>query len=187
MELKIQGLGSSEETPPLLDKAYGVDKYKKVKGRTLLNKLKMGSFNCCDYIVPEEERVLLIEDSNLHKEADDKIEEVIKGLSQREAERIEGLWTKKIQEKIHQDQALKVYGSLFLLGRLISQCEKAKQLMDGKPVHFWLIANDASCSDIRALQNIKISLEGRVGSLVPVEVFSLSAAKKEFKSVNPII
>lgn len=169
LEVRIFKLGEDDKYCCLLDKAYGVDK--RVggdKNHTLHNKLGMGSSPCCDYIVAEDSRVILVEDSNLKIKKD------------------EG-WPMKDMEK---EQVSKARSSLVILNCLIHECRKAKELMENKPVYFWLVINDICVEDagsvifVDAIQKALINL---LKPFVSVKVLSLARAKTEFKLVNPIM
>ena len=169
MPLRVERLPPEKECC-LLDKAYGVDKSQPGESpkHTLRNKLKMGNSHCCDYIVPEDSRVILVEDSNL------KIKKQ-SGYS---------------MEDIKEEQSKKANSSLILLNCLIQKCKKAKDLMEDKQVSFWLIINDLSIKDTEApifIDSIKGSLVDLLGPKIPVEVLPLRQAKTKFESVKPIM
>ena len=160
--------------------AYKVDE---PKGKALRDKFQMGGFHCCDYIVPERHRVLLIENSSLLASKEKlELDEKWRSL---EDEKIKGIIA---EERIREEQVLKAYASLFLLCSLTSQCEKAKRVMGRKKLHFWLIVTDVNPREPMAvlLQNIKVRLEGTLSPLVKVKVFPIWEADRIFKKVDPI-
>ena len=169
MPLRIERLPSERECC-LLDKAYGVDKSQPGESRnhTLRNKLKMGSSYCCDYIVPEDSRVILVEDSNLKIKKEN-------GCS---------------MQDIEEEQSKKASSSLILLNCLIQKCKKAKDLMEDKEVSFWLIINDLCIKDAGAaifIDAIKRPLVDLLEPKILVEVLPLKQAKTKFESVKPIM
>ena len=144
----------------------------------------MDNWYCCDYIVPKENKVLLLEDSNL-KEKKKQLE--YEWLCFREfmgEEEIRNLFSKKLQEKvlkiIKNEQLLKAYASLLLLCRLISQNVEAEELMKNKEIWFIVIINDISDNqerEFRAFQNLGSRIRNSLNTFAKVRVFPLKEAK----------
>jgi len=127
----------------------------------------MSNFHCCDYIFSNQNHVLIIEDSNLMKTKRD--------------------WKGKyrnsdISEMLIWEQKLKAYGSLALFYRLLLHCDHAKELMNGKELNFWLIANDAKKRNSTALDNLGKKLSENLSPIfTKVVVISLDDAIEELR------
>jgi len=95
---------------------------------------KLGACHCCDYFMPVNGRVVLIEETRLaetvetirtefsYLDDDGKIDEIV-------------------NDKIKDEQRLKTYGAMLVLSRLSVDCANAKQLVHGKRFEFWLVAS----------------------------------------------
>ncbi len=102
----------------------------------------MDTFHCCDYIfVPDDNEVLLIEDSNLKSKRDDLEKKTISSVINLES-------VPQLSDRLIRDeQLLKAYASLLLLCRLFAQDETATKKMQGKNIRFLFIINDADPTD----------------------------------------
>ena len=102
----------------------------------------MDTFHCCDYIfVPDDNEVLLIEDSNLKSKRDDLEKKTVSSVGNRES------GPQLSDRLIRDEQLLKAYASLLLLCRLFAQDETATKKMQGKNIRFLFIINDADPTD----------------------------------------
>ncbi len=184
IEIKVVGREQTLQFP--VEAAYAVDKPVDdcKEGPVLRKELKMDNCHCCDYIVPKENKVLLLEDSNL-KEKKKQLE--YEWLCFREfmgEEEIRNLFSKKLQEKIlkiiKNEQLLKAYASLLLLCRLISQNIEAEELMKNKKIWFVVIINDISDNperELRAFQNLGSRIRSSLSTFAKVQVLPLKEAR----------
>ncbi|MDD9820965.1 MAG: hypothetical protein OXR07_08835 [Nitrospira sp.] len=125
-------------------KAYVVDQPPQSGkcGHSLKHELRMDTFHCCDYIfVPDDNEVLLIEDSNLKSKRDDLEKKTVSSVGNRES------GPQLSDRLIRDEQLLKAYASLLLLCRLFAQDETATKKMQGKNIRFLFIINDADPTD----------------------------------------
>ncbi len=89
-------------------------------------------------------------------------------------------FSRKIREKIRDEQRLKAYAGLLLLCRLISKDADAKKLIGDKEIHFWVIVTDGVASDFRVFDGIGSSLIGCLKPLVSgVEFLPLKEAEQK--------
>ena len=160
--------------------AYAVDKPCGEEGIRLKDQFEMGSFHSCDYILAEEskDKVLLIEDSNLRKAKEDLENQCFRFIPDDDHTRES--FSRKIREKIRDEQRLKAYASLLLLCRLVSKDADAKKLIGDKEIHFWVIVTDGIASDFRVFDEIGSNLIGCLKPLVSgVEFLPLKEAEQK--------
>lgn len=160
--------------------AYAVDKPCGKEGIRLKDQFKMGSFHSCDYILAEEnkDKVLLIEDSNLERVKRNLEEECLCFMLNKDQDRKN--LSRKVREKIRDEQRLKAYASLLLLCRLTSKDTDAKKLIGDKEIHFWVIVTDGVASDFRVFDEIRSNLMGCLKPLVSgVEFLPLKEAEQK--------
>ena len=161
-------------------RAYAVDKPCGRDGIKLKDQFEMGNFHSCDYILAKESRdkVLLIEDSNLKEKKGDLEKECLRFMPDDDQTR--KILSRKIMNKIRDEQRLKAYASLLLLCRLISIDADAKKLIGNKKIHFWVIVTDGVASDFQAFTNIGSKLEGCLSPLISdVAVLPLKEAERK--------
>lgn len=128
---------------------------------SLKHELRMDNFHCCDYIfVPDDNAVLLIEDSNFTS-AKERLE--TKDLASVSDPRSKAKLSRKL---IMDEQRLKAYASLLLLCRLLERDKTAAAKMRGKKVHFWFIINDAGSSNLQSFNYLKHEIAPTLRSLV---------------------
>ncbi len=158
--------------------AYRVDKPAREDGPILRDKLEMGSFRCCDYIVVKENIVLLIEDTNLIQKRNDLERKCLCFIQEKEDK--ENFSVKIIKD----ENLLKAYGSLLLLCHLKSQSAEAKKLMRDKKIHFWLVVNDGSSQDSRVFDNLRDTMQNSLRKLVAdVAVYPLEKLEQELNNL----
>ncbi len=177
----IRSANGIRDTFPV--KAYVVDRPPSPgKGsKSLKNKLRMDNFHCCDYIfVPDNNSVLLIEDSNLKRKKEDLEENDLSSVKDTKSK------ARLSKEWIKNEQLLKAYASLLLLCRLLAQNTIATPKMQGKNIHFWVIINDSGPSDVEIFDYLKKAIASRLRSLVSeVVVLHKDGAKKELSKYDP--
>ena len=186
-QIEIEVVGREQPLRFPVEAAYAVDKPADdcKKGPVLRNELKMASCHCCDYIIPKENGILLLEDSNLKEKKRDLEHEWLCFREFLGEEEIRNLFSKKLQEKIlkiiKNEQLLKAYASLLLLCRLISQNVEAEELMKNKKIWFVVIINDISDNqerEYRAFQNLGSRIRSSLSTFAKVRVFPLKEARK---------
>ncbi len=162
--LEVQRLNGDMQKLSVL--AYAVDKPCGKDGIKLKDQFEMGNFHSCDYILAKESgnKILLIEDSNLKEKKESLEKECLRFMLDNEQARKN--LSRKIMDKIRDEQRLKAYASLLLLCRLISVDADAKKLIGNKEIHFWVIVTDGIASDFQAFVNIESKLEGCLSPLV---------------------
>ncbi len=176
--LEVEHLNKDVQKFPL--QAYAVDKPCGEEGIRLKDQFKMGSFHSCDYILAEENRdkVLLIEDSNLRRAKEDLENKLFRFMQDDDQAR--KILHRKIVEKIRDENRLKAYASLLLLCCLVSKDADAKNLIEGKEIHFWVIVTDGVASDFRVFDEIGSSLTGSLKPFVSgVELIPLKEAEQK--------
>lgn len=120
----------------------------------------LGTCKCCDYFLPRNESIILIEETQLPK----KVEEIREEYAYLEDE-------KKINEivndKITDDLHLKAYGAMLVLCRLSATCTSARELFDHKKYQFWLVASKIETPDEKMyFDNQKDTLKGDLTSVI---------------------
>ena len=178
--LEVKHLNGNIQKLPA--QAYAVDKPCGDEKITLKGQFDMGQFHSCDYILVKEnkDKVLLIEDSNLKKGKEDLENKCLRFIQDGKQAR-ENLF-KKIMERIRDEQRLKAYASLLLLCLLTSKDKRAKKLLGGKEIHFWIIVIDGNASDIRAFEEIGDRLKGFLRPFISdVRFIPLQEAEKKLK------
>lgn len=117
----------------------------------------LGTCQCCDYFLSENQFIILIEETKLPKEID---------------------------KEIKTEMQLKAYGSMLVLCRLSMECASAKELVRNKKYKFWVVdSNTDKLSDERYTDvqsnPLKQALTRVIGRklLCNVEVLSAEAFK----------
>jgi len=114
--------------------------------------LGLGSCHCCDYFLPHDDAIVLIEETQLIS--------TIKGIK-KDYPYLKGKDKEKfVNTSIRQENLLKVYGAILVLCRLAARCRNAKQITQDKKYDFWLVASgmESSGDDRRYFDNIRDSL-----------------------------
>ena len=179
LEIKVftEKMGA-EKVHTLPVDAYRVDKPAREDGPILRDKLEMGSFCCCDYIVVKENTVLLIEDTNLIQKRNDLERKCLCFIQEKEDKET---FSVKI---IKNENLLKAYGSLLLLYRLMSQSTEGEKLIQNKDIHFWLVVNDGSSQDSRVFDNLRDTMQNSLRKLVAnVAVHPLEKLEQELNNL----
>ena len=117
----------------------------------------MGTSNCCDYFRRIDDRVVLMEESQLALQK----REIEKNFAHLNGEALDNF----VHEIFMQENRLKVYGGLLLLCRLASLCdeerlrEDARKEIQGGKYAFWLVISDeVKPEDEQALEAMKHAL-----------------------------
>ena len=138
---------------------------------------KLGTCHCCDYFLPRNEFVVLIEETRLAETVKTIRAEFSYLDNERKIDEI-------VNEKIKDEQQLKAYGAMLVLSRLTVDCADAKKLVHGKKYKFWLVAGKIDTQDKERYfdhqkDNLKTKLTGSMGGtlLAGVEVLSAENLK----------
>lgn len=97
----------------VVDKKYTAYKMDSTDKESDMRKtVGLGTCQCCDYFLPENQSVILIEETKLPKEID---------------------------KEIKTEMQLKAYGSMLVFCRLSMKCASAKKLVRDKKYKFWVV------------------------------------------------
>lgn len=142
---------------------------------------KLGACSCCDYFLPRNGAVILIEETRLSE----TVETIRAEFSYLKNEKKNG--EKKINEivneKIKDEHQLKAYGAMLVLSRLAVDCTDAKKLFHGeeaKKFEFWLVASRIDTPDKQIYfdsqkANLKRKLTDSIGGTLKIKVEVLSS------------
>lgn len=136
----------------------------------------LGACSCCDYFLPRNESIVLIEETRLL--------ETVKMLRAefsylKNEQKIDAI----VNEKIKNEHQLKAYGAMLVLSRLAVDCANVKKLVHGKKrkkLQFWLVASriDTPGKQIyfdSQRDKLKERLTDSIGGTLKVKVEVLSA------------
>ncbi len=165
------------------DESIG-DKYKAYKMDSTAEKNNMremvdlGTCHCCDYFLPENDSIILIEETRLLKRVE-KIRQEYDYLNDRDKDDV-------VNNRIREKMQLKAYGAMLVLCRLASKFSNAKNIIQNKKYHFWLIVSSINSEDEkRFFDNLKDSLRGQLAQVLgrvlldDVDVLSSDLLKKK--------
>lgn len=111
----------------------------------------LGTCHCCDYFLPQNNAVVLIEDTRLLEKAKD-IEEKYDYLNDDHK-------AKAINKAIVDRMQLKVYGSMLVLCRLAETCTSTKKSIQQKKYHFLMVAGKIETTeDKKYFEHLKATL-----------------------------
>ncbi len=134
-------------------KAYIMDST--AKSSDMRKLVDLGTCHCCDYFLPKNDLILLIEETRLLK----KVEGIRKKydcLGSKDKD-------KAVNNRIQERMQLKAYGAMLVLCRLVAKFSSAKPLIQNKKYHFWLVASSISSEEEkRYFDNIKDSLREKL-------------------------
>ena len=111
--------------------------------------VELGECNSCDYFLPADDSIILIEETQLLRGMK-KLRKEYGYLNGQDREL-------HVNRRIREENRLKVYGSLLTLCRLRSKCDRARRMIDGKRYKFWLVVSD---SDVAEVDKYMDSLQG---------------------------
>lgn len=134
---------------------------------------KLGACHCCDYFLPVNGTVVLIEETRLpetvqtiraefsYLDDDEKIAEIV-------------------NDKIKDENQLKAYGAMLVLSRLAADCADANELIHGNRFEFWLVAGRIDTPDKKMYfdsqrDGLEKRLADSIGGTLKVKVDVLSA------------
>ena len=150
-------------------KAYKMDS--NVANNNMRKMVGLGTCHCCDYFLPNDNSITLIEETQLLKTVED-IREEYDYLNDKDKKDV-------VNVRIREEIQLKAYGAMLVLCRLAAKCANAKQLFRDKKYHFWLVASNINLDDEKYFDNLKDSLRGKLtqvlGNTLLDEVVVLSS------------
>lgn len=161
----IEPIKLSGDSQALLYKAYRLDGTH--PNPDLRRDAAVGSCNCCDYFFfSVGGNLILIEDTRLIAYIKDR-EREYKYLNTSDI-------TTFVPKLICQENALKVYGSLFVLYRFINQGIDLESIPKIDSIQFWFVVNDADRSDTYVLEKcdewLNQELSSKLGKTIVDEV-----------------
>ena len=125
------------------------------KNNNMRKMVDLGTCHCCDYFLSEDDSIILIEETRLLEKVKN-IREKYDYLNDKDKEKI-------VNHRIRDRMQLKAYGAMLILCRLAAKCASAKQLIQNKKCHFWLVASSIDSEDEkRFFDNLKDSLRGKL-------------------------
>ena len=131
--------------------AYKMDSSE--KSNNMRRMVELGTCHCCDYFLPDNDKIILLEETQLLK----KVEGIRK-----EYHYLNGTdMDKAVNDRIRDRMQLKAYGTMLVLCRLMAKFSSAKTLIQDKKYHFWLVVSSINSEDERRyFDNLKDSLRG---------------------------
>lgn len=103
--------------------------------------------HCCDYFITNGKSVVLIEETRLSA----TIDSYKKTYDYLRPKQLDTLTNDRIRE----ENTLKVYGSLLVLCRLSAQCAEFEKIVRAEKYHFWLIASDVPPAGMITLEELQ--------------------------------
>lgn len=138
----------------------------------------LGTCHCCDYFLPAEDSITLIEETRLLEKMEN-VREKYNYLNDEDRD-------KAVNDSIRKRMQLKAYGTMLILCRLAVKCSSAKDLIQNKKYHFWLVVSNITSADEQIyFDNTKDTLRGDLkqvlgkGLLDEVEVISSDDLKNK--------
>ena len=150
---------------PLSDecKAYYMDGGRGVREMPDLRAdVGLGSCHCCDYFLPHDESVLLIEETRLF-ETEKSLKEQYHYLNDEHKKEFS-------KEKFFSKYHLKVYGSLLVLYRLANKYPCTKKLIHGRKYCFWLVVSQMNSRQMKVFDNLVNKLQTKLQSTLTPEL-----------------
>lgn len=127
----------------------------------------LGSCNCCDYFLVQENKVVLVEETRLA--------DTIKNIGKKYSYLAEHHRQKFTVDCVRQENYLKVYGALLVLCRLAAKCREASSLMQDKKHDFYLVITGMETEEEkRMFDNLKDFLQIQLQSvLTPAVMYNV--------------
>ncbi len=137
------------------------DKYRAYKmdstyySKDMRKTVGLGTCHCCDYFLPKDGSVILIEETRLLKRVNN-IRKKYSYLNDKDKD-------DAVRNCILTRMQLKAYGAMLVLCRLAIKYSSAKDLVQDKKYHFWLVVSSIeSEEEKRYFDNLKDSLRGKL-------------------------
>lgn len=142
---------------------------------------KLGACSCCDYFLPRNGSVILIEETRLSETVETLRAEFsyLENEKENNGDKIDEI----VNEKIKDEHQLKAYGTMLVLSRLAVDCADAKKLFHGeeaKKFEFWLVASRIDTPDKQMYfdsqkDNLERKLTDSIGGTLKIKVEVLSS------------
>ena len=130
-------------------KAYKMDSEK--GGNNMRKTVGLGDCHCCDYFLPMNDFVVLIEETRLLK----RIENIRNEYSYLNDQDKDNAVNTGIRNRMH----IKVYGAMLVLCRLMEKYSDARKVIQNKKYCFWLVASKIDTQEQKIFfDNLKDSL-----------------------------
>ena len=101
--------------------------------RDMRKEAGLGTCNCCDYFLSGSDTVVLIEETRLI----DSMQSQKEQYNYIPDEHLDQF----VEERVVQENRIKVYGSMLVLCRLAAVCQEAQTLLQAKKYEFWLVTS----------------------------------------------
>lgn len=154
-------------------RAYKMDST--VEGSNMRRSVGLGQCNCCDYFIFGGQTLVLIEETQLHRQIKDLREKFLRDINRDFAELDEQDQTKvrgRILADLSRENKLKVYGSLLVLWRLAAVVDDKAEALRG-PASYWIVASgEWSGDDVRYFDQLTKQLENDLHSALTDNVVS---------------
>lgn len=144
----------------------------------------LGECNCCDYFIPQEDVIVIIEETRLAKSMQGYRSEY-NYLNEKDKDDFS---IKKVREEMR----LKAYGAMLVLCRLAAKSAEVEKLVRGKNYNFWLVASSENNEDKKFFDHhrddLLSMLRGALGAelLNNVEVIPSDALKKRLSDNDSV-
>lgn len=140
--------------------AFRMDNTKKAEGiPDMRTHVGLGSCHCCDYFLIHENKVVLVEETQLA--------DTIKTIGEKHSYLAERHRQDFTVDCVRQENHLKVYGALLVLCRLAAKCREASSLMQGKKHDFYLVITGMETEESRRMfDNLKDNLQRQLQSVL---------------------
>ena len=140
--------------------AFRMDSTKKAEGiPDMRTHVGLGSCNCCDYFLIHENKIVLVEETQLT--------DTIKTIGKKYSYLTELHRQKFTVDCVRQENYLKVYGALLVLCRLAAKCREASSLMQDKKHVFYLVIKGVETEEAkRMFDNLKDTLQMQLQSVL---------------------
>ena len=134
-------------------KAYKMDNTD--AGKDMRKVVGLGECHCCDYFLPKDKSITLIEETRLLEKMKN-IKKKYDYLNDKDKDKV-------ANNRIRERMQLKAYGAMLVLCRLTAKCTEVKQLFQDKKYNFWLVASNIKSEDDKIFfDNLKDDLRQRL-------------------------
>lgn len=126
--------------------------------------VRLGTCNCCDYFQIQDEKILLIEETDLIRTYIDLNHDYSK-LPSAQLEKL-------IDKLIHAENRSKVYGSMLVLCRLATKYECVASLLNDKQIVFFLVVSKIEDEDTKFFEYLNNKILFDLKSMLSREIVS---------------
>lgn len=122
----------------------------------------LGSCHCCDYFLPHDGNIVLIEETRLLEKK--------RGLESKYAYLNDEDKDRFVNDLILQRNQLKVYGAMLVLCRLAIKLPETAGIVQGKKHYFWLVVSGMESEDTIFFDNLRDKLHNNLQSVLTAEL-----------------